>query len=109
MPFLKLEYEDYNKRGYKYVVLNNNFILCALEPYETEISDINVTIEDKENILYNKDCVFTVYYHANSGNITDKSDLIAISPDIVCKTDPNPIIVDSKIIYINELNFKLEY
>ena len=112
MPFLKLDYEDYNKRGYKYVVLNvlnNSFILCTLEPYETEISDINVTIEDKENILYNKDCVFTVYYHANNRNITDISDLSTISTDIECITDPNPIIVDSKIIYINELNFKLEY
>ena len=112
MPFLKLDYEDYNKRGYKYVVLNvlnNSFILCTLEPYETEISDINVTIEDKENILYNKECVFTVYYHANNRNITDISDLSTISTDIECITDPNPIIVDSKIIYINELNFKLEY
>ena len=109
MPFLNLDYEDYNRRGYKYVVLNNKFILCTLAPYETEISDINVTIEDKENILYNKDCVFTVYYHANSGNITDISDLSTISTDIECITDPNPIIVDSKIIYINELNFKLEY
>ena len=108
MPFLNLEYESYIG-GYKYVVLNNEFILYVLDKNETEISGINVTIEDKENILYNKDCVFTVYYHPNSGNITDKSDLIAISPDIVCKTDPNPIIVDSKIIYINELNFKLEY
>ena len=108
MPFLKLDYEDYNKRGYKYVVLNN-FILCTLKPYETEISGINVKIEDKENSLYNKDCVFTVYYHPNSKNITDISDLSTISTDIVCKTDPNPIIVDSKIIYINELNFKLEY
>ena len=104
MQFSKLNYRDYIN-GYKYVILNNKFILCALGQYETEISDINVTIEDKENILYNKDCVFTVYYHANSGNITDKSDLIAISPDIVCKTDPNPIIVDSKIINISELNF----
>lgn len=109
MPFLKLDYEDYNKRGYKYVVLNNKFILCTLEPYETEISDINVTIEDKENSLYNKDCVFTVYYHPNSKNITDILDLSTISTDIVCKTDPNPIIADSKIIYINELNFILEY
>lgn len=107
MPFLKLDYEDYNRRGYKYVVLNNNFILCALEQYETEISDINVTIEDKENILYNKDCVFTVYYHADNGNITDISDLSTISPDIECITEPNPIIVDSKIINIKELNFTL--
>lgn len=107
MPFLKLDYEDYNKRGYKYVVLNN-FILCTLKPYETEISGINVKIEDKENSLYNKDCVFTVYYHPNSKNITDISDLSTISTDIVCKTDPNPIIADSKIIYINELNFILE-
>lgn len=109
MPFLKLEYEDYNRRGYKYVVLNNEFILCTLAPDKTEISGINVTIEDKENILYNKECVFTVYYHANNGNITDISDLNTISTDIECNTDPNPIIVDSKIIYINELNFKLEY
>lgn len=108
MPFLKLDYEEYNKRGYKYVVLNN-FILCTLEPYETEISDINVTIEDKENSLYNNACVFTVYYHANNRNITNISDLSTISTDIECITDPNPIIVDSKIIYINELNFKLEY
>ena len=107
MPFLKLDYEDYNRRGYKYVVLNNNFILCTLEQYETEISDINVTIEDKENILYNKDCVFTVYYHADNGNITDISDLSTISPDIECITEPNPIIVDSKIINIKELNFTL--
>lgn len=109
MPFLKNEYEQYIG-GYKYVVLNNEFILCTLAPHETEISGINVTIEDKENILYNKDCVFTftVYYHVNSGNITDISDLITISPDIECKTDPNPIIADSKIIYINELNFILE-
>lgn len=111
MPFLKLDYEDYNRRGYKYVVLNilnNEFILCTLEPYETEISDINVTIEDKENSLYNKECVFTVYYHSESGKITNISDLSTISTDIVCKTDPNPIIADSKIIYINELNFILE-
>lgn len=108
MPFLNLDYESYIG-GYKYVVLNNEFILCTLEQYETEISDINVIIEDKENILYNKDCVFTVYYHANNGNITDKSDLSTIITDIECITDPNPIIVDSKIIYINELNFKLEY
>ena len=109
MQFLKLEYEDYyNRRGYKYVVLNNDFILCTLTPYETEISDINVTIEDKENILYNKDCVFTVYYHANSEDITNILDLIAISPDIECNTDPNPIIVDSKIIDINELNFIIQ-
>lgn len=111
MPFLKLDYEDYNRRGYKYVVLNilnNEFILCTLEPYETEISDINVTIEDKENSLYNKECVFTVYYHSKSGKITNISDLSTISTDIVCKTDPNPIIADSKIIYINELNFILE-
>ena len=108
MPFLKLDYEDYNKRGYKYVVLNNKFILCTLEPYETEISDINVTIEDKENSLYNKECVFTVYYHPNSKNITDILDLSTISTDIICKIDPNPIIADSKIIYINELNFILE-
>ena len=107
MPFLTGEYNEYINR-YKYVVLNNNFILCTLEPYETEISNINVTIEDKENILYNKDCVFTVYYHANSGNITDISDLITISPDIECKTDPNPIIVDSKIIDINELKFIIQ-
>lgn len=106
MPFLKFDYyEEYNRRGYKYVVLNNNFILCTLEPYETEISDIDVTIKDKENILYNKGCVFTVYYHANSENITDILDLNAISTDIECITDPNPIIVDSKIININELNF----
>ena len=111
MPFLKLDYEDYNRRGYKYVVLNilnNEFILCTLGPYETEISDINVTIEDKENSLYNKECVFTVYYHSKSGKITNISDLSTISTDIVCKTDPNPIIADSKIIYINELNFILE-
>ena len=63
---------------------------------------------NKENILYNKDCVFTVYYHANSGNITDISDLITISPDIECKTDPNPIIVDSKIIDISELKFIIQ-
>lgn len=110
MPFLKLDYKGYIN-GYKYVILNNNnnnFILCTLGQYETEISDINVTIEDKENILYNKDCVFTVYYHANSGNITDISDLSAISPDIECKTDPNPIIVDSKIIDINELKFIIQ-
>ena len=107
MPFLKLDYEDYNRRGYKYVVLNNNFILCTLEQYETEISDINVTIKDKEKILYNKDCVFTVYYHADNGNITDISDLSTISPDIECITEPNPIIVDSKIINIKELNFTL--
>lgn len=109
MPFLKLDYEDYNKRGYKYVVLNNKFILCALEPYETEISGINVKIEDKENSLYNKECVFSVYYHPNSKNITDILDLSTISTDIECITDPNPIIADSKIIYINELNFILEY
>ena len=111
MPFLKLDYEDYNRRGYKYVVLNilnNEFILCTLGPYETEISDINVTIEDKENSLYNKECVFTVYYHSKSGKITNISDLSTISTDIVCKTNPNPIIADSKIIYINELNFILE-
>lgn len=107
MPFLKLDYEDYNKRGYKYVVLNNKFILCTLEPYETEISGINVKIEDKENSLYNKDYVFTVYYHPNSKNITDILDLSTISTDIECITDPNPIIADSKIIYINELNFTL--
>ena len=114
MQFSKLNYRDYIN-GYKYVILNNNinnnnnnFILCALGPYETEISDINVTIEDKENILYNKACVFTVYYHPNSGKITDISDLIAISPDIECNTDPNPIIVDSKIININELNFIIQ-
>ena len=106
MPFLKIGYEQCIG-GYKYVVLNNEFILCILGQYETEISGINITIEDKENILYNKDCVFTVYYHANSGEITDISDLITISPDIECKTDPNPIIVDSKIIDINELNFIL--
>lgn len=104
MPFLTAEYKEYIN-GYKYVVLNNEFILCTLEPYETEISDINVTIEDKENILYNKDCVFTVYYHANSRDITDISDLITISPDIECITEPNPIIVNSKIIDISELNF----
>ena len=109
MPFLKLDYEDYNKRGYKYVVLNNKFILCTLEPYKTEISGINVKIEDKENSLYNKDYVFTVYYHPNSKNITDILDLSTISTDIECITDPNPIIADSKIIYINELNFILEY
>lgn len=107
MPFLTGEYNEYINR-YKYVVLNNNFILCTLEPYETEISNINVTIEDKENILYNKDCVFTVYYHANSGNITDISDLITISPDIECKTKPETIIVDSKIIDINELKFIIQ-
>ena len=107
MPFLTGEYNEYINR-YKYVVLNNNFILCALAPHKTEISNINVTIEDKENILYNKDCVFTVYYHANSGNITDISDLSAISPDIECKTDPNPIIVDSKIIDIRELKFIIQ-
>ena len=107
MPFLTGEYNNYIN-GYKYVILNNKFILCALGQYETEISDINVTIEDKENILYNKDCVFTVYYHANSGNITDISDLITISPDIECKTDPNPIIVDSKIIDISELKFIIQ-
>lgn len=107
MPFLKLDYRDYINR-YKYVILNNNFILCALGPYETEISDINVTIEDKENILYNKDCVFTVYYHANSGDITDISDLNIISPDIECQTHPNPIIVDSKIIDISELKFIIQ-
>lgn len=107
MPFLTGEYNEYIN-GYKYVVLNNNFILCALGQHKTEISNINVTIEDKENILYNKDCVFTVYYHANSGNITDISDLITISPDIECKTDPNPIIVDSKIIDIRELKFIIQ-
>ena len=107
MPFLTGEYNEYINR-YKYVVLNNNFILCTLEPYETEISDINVTIEDKENILYNKDCVFTVYYHANSGNITNISDLSTISPDIECQTHPNPIIVDSKIIDISELKFIIQ-
>ena len=114
MPFLKLEYEQYID-GYKYVILNNNinnnnnnFILCTLGPYETEISDINVTIEDKENILYNKDCVFTVYYHPNSGDITNISDLITISPDIECKTKPETIIVDSKIIDIRELNFIIQ-
>lgn len=105
MPFLTAEYKEYIN-GYKYVVLNNKFILCALEPYETEISDINVTIEDKENILYNKDCVFTVYYHANSRDITDISDLITISPDIECITEPNPIIVDSKIIDNIKITFK---
>lgn len=106
MPFLTGEYNEYIN-GYKYVVLNNKFILCTLEQYEAEISNINITIEDKENILYNKDCVFTVYYH-NSGNITDISDLFAISPDIECKTDPNPIIVDSKIIDISELKFIIQ-
>lgn len=105
MPFLTAEYKEYIN-GYKYVVLNNKFILCALEPYETEISDINVTIEDKENILYNKDCVFTVYYHANSRDITDISDLITISPDIECITEPNPIIVDSKIIDNIKITFR---
>lgn len=105
MPFLTAEYKEYIN-GYKYVVLNNKFILCVLEPYETEISDINVTIEDKENILYNKDCVFTVYYHANSRDITDISDLITISPDIECITEPNPIIVDSKIIDNIKITFK---
>lgn len=107
MPFLTGEYNKYIN-GYKYVVLNNNFILCTLEPYETEISDINVTIEDKENSLHNKDCIFTVYYHANSGKITDILDLITISPDIECITEPNPIIVDSKIIDISELNFIIQ-
>ena len=107
MQFSKLNYRDYIN-GYKYVILNNKFILCTLEPYETEIGDINVTIEDKENILYNKKCVFTVYYHPNNGKITDKSDLIAIRPDIECNTDPNPIIVDSKIINISELNFIIQ-
>ena len=107
MPFLTGEYNEYINR-YKYVVLNNNFILCVLAPYETEISNINVTIEDKENILYNKDCVFTVYYHANSGDITNILDLIAISPDIECKTKPETIIVDSKIIDINELKFIIQ-
>ena len=107
MPFLTGEYEQYIG-GYKYVVLNNEFILCTLPPHEKEISGINVTIEDKENILYNKDCVFTVYYHANSGEITDISDLNTISPDIECKTDPNPIIVDSKIIDISELKFIIQ-
>ena len=106
MPFLTGEYNEYIN-GYKYVVLNNKFILCTLGQYEAEISNINVTIEDKENILYNKDCVFTVYYHANNGNITDISDLSTISPDIECITEPNPIIVDSKIINIKELNFTL--
>lgn len=107
MPFLTGEYNRYIN-GYKYVVLNNEFILCTLAPYETEISNINITIEDKENILYNKDCVFTVYYHANSGNITDISDLITISPDIECKTKPETIIVDSKIIDISELKFIIQ-
>lgn len=107
MPFLTAEYKEYIN-GYKYVILNNKFILCALEPYETEISDINVTIEDKENILYNKDCVFTVYYHANSRDITDISDLIIISQDIECKTKPETIIVNSKIIDISELNFIIQ-
>ena len=107
MPFLTGEYNEYIN-GYKYVVLNNKFILCTLGQYETEISNINVTIEDKENILYNKDCVFTVYYHANNGNITDISDLSTINPDIECKTDPNPIIVDSKIIDISELKFIIQ-
>ena len=107
MQFSKLNYRDYIN-AYKYVVLNNKFILCTLEQYETEISNINVTIEDKENILYNKDCVFTVYYHANNGNITDKSDLLIISPDIECKTKPETIIVDSKIINISELNFIIQ-
>ena len=107
MPFLTGEYNQYIN-GYKYVVLNNKFILCTLGQYEAEISGINITIEDKENILYNKDCVFTVYWHANSGNITDISDLITISPDIECKTDPNPIIVDSKIIDISELKFIIQ-
>ena len=107
MPFLTGEYNEYIN-GYKYVVLNNKFILCTLAPHKTEISNINITIEDKENILYNKDCVFTVYYHANSGGITNISDLITISPDIECKTDPNPIIVDSKIIDINELKFIIQ-
>ena len=32
MPFLKLDYEDYNKRGYKYGVLNKEVILGTLEP-----------------------------------------------------------------------------
>lgn len=107
MQFSKLNYRDYIN-GYKYVILNNKFILCALGQYETGISDINVTIEDKENILYNKGCVFTVYYHANSGGITNMSDLIAISPDIECKTKPETIIVDSKIINISELNFIIQ-
>lgn len=107
MPFLTGEYNEYIN-GYKYVVLNNKFILCTLGQYEAEISNINVTIEDKENILYNKDCVFTVYYHANNGNITDISDLSTINPDIECKTDPNPIIVDSKIIDISELKFIIQ-
>ena len=107
MQFSKLNYRDYIN-GYKYVILNNKFILCALGQYETEISDINVTIEDKENILYNKDCVFTVYYHANSGDITNILDLIAISPDIECKTKPETIIVDSKIIDISELKFIIQ-
>ena len=107
IPFLTGEYNEYIG-GYKYVILNNKFILCALGQYETEISDINVTIEDKENILYNKDCVFTVYYHANSGDITNILDLIAISPDIECKTKPETIIVDSKIIDISELKFIIQ-
>ena len=108
MSFLKPGYKEYIG-GYKYVILNNNFILCTLGQYETEISNINVTItEDKENILYNKDCVFTVYYHANSGDITDISDLNAISPDIECKTKPESIIVDSKIIDISELKFIIQ-
>ena len=107
MPFLTGEYNEYIN-GYKYVVLNTKFILCTLGQYEAEISNINVTIEDKENILYNKDCVFTVYYHANNGNITDISDLSTINPDIECKTDPNPIIVDSKIIDISELKFIIQ-
>ena len=107
MPFLTGEYEQYIG-GYKYVVLNNEFILCTLAPHEKEISGINVTIEDKENILYNKDCVFTVYWYANSGDITDISDLNTISPDIECKTKPETIIVDSKIIDISELKFIIQ-
>ena len=106
MPFLKFDDGDYINSGYKYVVLNNKFILCTLEKYETEISDIYVTIEDKENILHNKACVFTVYYHMSNKYITDILDLISItSPVIECKTDPNQIIVNDKIIYINELKF----
>lgn len=109
MPFLKnIDYYEKYISAYKYVVLNNEFILCILAPHETEISGINVTIEDKENILYNKDYVFTVYYHADSGNITDISDLITISPDIECKTKPETIIVDSKIIDISELKFIIQ-
>lgn len=115
MPFLEGDggpYEEYKQyiNVYKYVVLNNKFILCVLDKHETEISDINVIIEDAENILYNKDCVFTVYYHPNSGKITDILDLYSITAtsDIECKTDPNPIIVDSKIIDINELKFIIQ-